>query len=254
MSDGALAIVLARAGSKGLPHKNSLPLAGKPMARWTLEHALFSARVGRVAVSTDSPAVKLVARELGVEVVDRPPELAHDTATVDDAARHAVLQIEHRHASGQRPYRHIVLLYANVPLRPDDLTDRALDKLASTGCDSVQSVCPVGKNHPYWMKRLEGPQSDELRMYEENNVYRRQDLPPVHMLDGGVIAVTRDALFTTRPGEPHAFLGRDRRAVVTRPGEVVDVDDALDLAVAQALLTQKLADRAAPAPVALRRA
>jgi CMP-N-acetylneuraminic acid synthetase len=252
MSDGALAIVLARAGSKGLPHKNSLPLAGKPMARWTLDHALFSSRVTRVAVSTDSPAVKQVALELGVEVVDRPPQLAHDAATVDDAARHAVLELEHRHARGDRLCRHLVLLYANVPLRPDDLTDRALEKLAATGCDSVQSVCPVGKNHPYWMKRLEGPQGDQLQMYEPNNIYRRQDLPPVYMLDGGVIAVTRDALFTTRPGEPHAFLGRDRRAVLTRPGEVVDVDDALDLAVAQALLTQKLAERAAP--VALRRA
>jgi len=75
--------------------------------------------------------------------------------------------------------------------------------------------------HPYWMKKLGGPTGDELQMYEDNRVYRRQDLPPVYMLDGGIIAVTRRSLFTTVPGAPHAFLGRDRRAVVTQPGEVV---------------------------------
>jgi sialic acid synthase SpsE len=56
------------------------------------------------------------------------------------------------------------------------------------------------------------------------------------MLDGGIIAVTRPSLFTVVPGQPHAFLGRDRRAIVTEPGQVVDVDIASDLDHARALL------------------
>jgi hypothetical protein len=56
------------------------------------------------------------------------------------------------------------------------------------------------------------------------------------MPDGGVIAVTRASLFDVREGEPHAFFGRDRRGIETREGDVVDVDNALDLAVAESIL------------------
>ncbi|MFI4860530.1 MAG: cytidylyltransferase domain-containing protein [Phycisphaerales bacterium JB063] len=227
----ALAVVLARAGSKGLPHKNILDVAGKPMLAWTLEHALASTSVDRVLLSTDGEALAAVGRRYpGVEVVPRPDELASDTATVDAAARHALTQTDSTH-------RAVVILYGNIPVRPADLTDRALAMLHDTGADSVQSVCPVGKHHPYWMKQLGA--NDELIAYEDNNIYRRQDLPPVYELDGGIIAVTRDALFTTRPGEPHAFLGSDRRAITTEPGDVIDVDSAIDLHVAQAILSHR---------------
>ncbi|MEM9415870.1 MAG: acylneuraminate cytidylyltransferase family protein [Planctomycetota bacterium] len=231
----ALAIVLARAGSKGLPQKNMLDVAGKPMLAWTLEHALGSASIDRVVLSTDGEALADIGRQhAGVEVVLRPDELASDTATVDAAARHAVSQIVSLH-------RNIVILYGNIPVRPADLTDRAVAMLNDTGADSVQSVCPVGKHHPYWMKQL--GVDHQLIAYEDNAIYRRQDLPPVYELDGGIIAVTREALFNTTPGEPHAFLGNDRRAITTQPGEVIDVDHAIDLHRAQAVLSQRPAPK-----------
>jgi CMP-N-acetylneuraminic acid synthetase len=228
----AVAIVLARAGSKGLPMKNQLPLLGKPMLAWTLEHALASERVDRVILSTDGPTLAEVGRRMGVEVVDRPAEYAHDTATVDAAARHALTSVIAMHEA-------VVILYGNVPVRPGDLTDQALDKLEASGADSVQSVCPVGKHHPYWVKQLAGEAGDEMQPYVENSVYRRQDLPPTYQLDGGVIAVTRQSLFDFDPEDAHSFLGRDRRAVVTRPGEVVDVDTSLDLRIAEATLLEQ---------------
>lgn len=234
-----LAVVLARAGSKGLPRKNALPVAGRAMLAWTLEHAVASRRVSRVVLSTDGEELAAIAREQGVAVVQRPAELAHDTATVDAAARHAVEQLE---ATGGERFDVIVILYGNVPVRPADLTDRAVEKLLTTGCDSVQSVCVTGKAHPFWMKRLvpaaDGAgdaEADVIEPYVENAVYRRQDLPPLYLLDGGVLAVTRTSLFVVAAGEPHAFLGRDRRAVVTEPGEVVDVDSEVDWRVAEAV-------------------
>ena len=99
----------------------------------------------------------------------------------------------------------------------------------------------MGKMHPLWMKKLGGAFGDKLEMYEDNFIYRRQDLPPVYMLDAGVLAVTRQSLFNFDPTgkEPHRFLGEDRRAIVTRPGDVIDVDDPLDLALAEAVLRQR---------------
>ena len=228
MDEGVLGVILARAGSKGLPNKNALPIAGKPMLAWTIEHALQSTRIDRVIVTTDGDELAGIAQRMGVEVVQRPAELSHDTATVDAAARHAVNQIVDMHQT-------VCLLYGNIPVRPADLADRAIDKLIETNADSVQSVCPVGKNHPYWMKTVNA-ETGELGMYTDNNIYRRQDLPPVYMLDGGVIALTRTTLFRVIEGEPHAFLGTDRRAIVTEPGEVIDVDTEADFQVAEAAL------------------
>ena len=228
-----LALILARAGSKGLPGKNAAPLLGKPLLHYTLDHALGSSSVDRIVLSTDGEALAAIGRDAGVEVMMRPLDLANDTATVDAAARHAVDTCDpHRHADA------VVLLYGNVPIRPADLTDRAVTKLRDTGCDSVQSLCPVGKHHPYWMKTLVGDDGDTLEPYQPNAVYRRQDLPPAYELDGGIIAVTRDSLFSVEPGQPHAFLGPDRRAILTRPGDVIDVDEPFDLLLAETVLRQ----------------
>jgi len=228
-----LTVILARAGSKGLVGKNALTVAGRPMLAWTIDHALQSSGTGCVVLSTDGDQLAKVAQSMGIEVVMRPVDLADDHATVDSAARHAVETVEAKHGAA---FDAIAILYGNVPVRPADLTDRALSKLTDTGCDSVQSVYPVEKMHPYWMKQLGGAGGDELLMYQDNQVYRRQDLPPVYMLDGGVIAVTRHSLFNPSDDGPHGFLGKDRRAVVNEPGAVVDIDSAVDLRVAEALL------------------
>ncbi|MEM1445564.1 MAG: acylneuraminate cytidylyltransferase family protein [Planctomycetota bacterium] len=226
-----LAIILARSGSQGLPRKNALPCAGRSVIDWTFDHALNTQRVDRVVLSTDGDELKQLAAFRGVETIHRPHILANATATVDAAARHAVQTVD---PDGR--FDSIAILYGNVPVRPADLTDRAIEKLHNSGCDSVQSVCPVGKHHPYWMKELAGDDADLMVQHVPNRVYRRQDLPALYELDGGVIAVTRESLFVSNPDEPHAFLGVDRRAIATQPGEVVDIDEPFDLDVAEAIL------------------
>lgn len=247
---GALAVVIARAGSKGVPGKNHADIGGRPCCEWTMLHAIASRRVGRVVVSTDCPRVAASARSLGVGVIDRPATLASDTATVDDAARHAVQHVE-RAVLGvaMADDAPMVLLYANVPVRPADLIDRAVERLVGSGADSVQSYTRVGKNHPWWMVRLnEG--DGAVRPWEgevlNHGVYRRQDLPPAYVPDGGVIALTRRSLMlgiAGVPPGPHAFLGRDRRGIATDEGAVIDIDSPLDVVVADALLRRGGAGR-----------
>jgi CMP-N-acetylneuraminic acid synthetase len=235
-----LLAIIARAGSKGLPNKAMVPLMGKPLIAWTLEHALGSKQAHAMTLSSDGQDILDVGRRMGVEIFERPSDLASDQATIDSAVRDQVLKWENLHRTR---CDNVVILYGNIPLRPADLTDRALHKLMDTGCDSVQSVHGVGKVHPYWMKKLGGVSGDELLMYQNNDVFRRQDLPVVYMLDGGIIAVTRESLFNFDPTghRPHQFLGTKRRAIITQPGDVVDVDDALDLAFAEAVLRTRAA-------------
>jgi len=232
-----LAVIIARAGSKGLPNKAMQPLMGRPLIEYTIEHAMGSKRVDQVVLSSDSEAIVEAGRRHWIHSYLRPAHRASDLATIDDGVRHGV---ECWEAEFGRQCRYVAILYGNIPIRPTDLTDRAMQKLIETEADSVQSVYNVGKMHPLWMKKLGGTFGDVLEMYEENRVYRRQDLPPVFMLDAGVLAVTRVNLFNVNPAEPHQFLGTDRRAVVTRPGDVVDVDDPLDLALAETIMRQRM--------------
>lgn len=236
MTPHTLAVIPARAGSKGLPNKNALSLAGRPMLAHTLERALESARISAVCVTTDAPGVAEVAREAGVFVVDRPPELATDTATVDAAARHAVGVYE----QGHLPVTHVVILYANIPVRAVGIIDRTVAHLIETGADSVRTLASVTKQHPDWLHHLEG---DRMVPYRKNAIYRRQDLTPLYYHDGAVVAVTRRALFLVDPEDPHAFFGADRRGIVQGAGETVDIDTLEDLRLAEALLRDRAEDQ-----------
>lgn len=90
-SQNVVAILLARGGSKGLPRKNILPLAGKPLLAYSIEAAKSSRYVTRVIVSTDDDEIASVAHELGAEVpFVRPDDLADDFATSEVALKHAV--------------------------------------------------------------------------------------------------------------------------------------------------------------------
>jgi CMP-N-acetylneuraminic acid synthetase len=228
----ALGVILARAGSKGLRDKCMRPLLGRPLIEYTFDHALASARLTASVLTTDSEPAAMLAVQRGIEIIERPAQLATDTATVDDAARHAVETWENRH--GHR-VDVVVLLYANIPVRAAGVIDRAIDDLGRGGGSSVRTVAPVGKQHPDWIHRLEG---DRLIQFRRNSIHRRQDLEPLYYHDGAVVAVTRQALFDAldTPDDAHAFFGSDRRALVQRCEDAVDVDEEFDLHVAEAVL------------------
>lgn len=233
----AAAVILARRGSKGVPGKNMAPIAGRPCLAWTIDAALAASSVSSVILSTDWPEAAALARRMGAAVVERPDSLADDTASVDAAARHA---LEARDMTSSPA----VILYANVPVRPNGLIDRAVDLLRTSAADSVQSYAPVGKHHPWWTCRVDNATGRVSPWEGEqlfHGVYRRQSLPPAFIPDGGVMAVSSDALFlriADVPAGPHAFLGREthRRAVINEEGAVVDIDSPVDLLVADAVL------------------
>lgn len=237
----SLALILARAGSKGVPGKNLRAVAGRPCISWTIDaakEALRAGAVARVALSADGESLQRHGIEAGIDVVARPAELASDSATVDAAARHAVLSLGYPRGPGGI----VVILYGNVPVRPAGVIGRAVELLSRSGADSVQSYQPVGKHHPWWTAVVDQP-TGTVRPWEgdvlNHGVFRRQDLPPAHLPDGAVLAVTRRALCLeiagVAPG-PHAFLGRDRRGLVNPEGSVVDIDSEIDMAVAEAVL------------------
>src|SRR5712691_326024 len=88
--DKLVAVIPARGGSKRIPNKNIAPLLGKPLLAYTIQAAQEAQVVERVIVSTDSEQIADVARQYGAEVIHRPPELAHETASTESALIHVI--------------------------------------------------------------------------------------------------------------------------------------------------------------------
>ncbi len=80
----AYALIPARSGSKGLPDKNILPVAGHPLLAWSIAFAR-KIPVERVILSTDSEAYAEIGRRYGAEVPAlRGAAAASDTAMEED--------------------------------------------------------------------------------------------------------------------------------------------------------------------------
>jgi CMP-N,N'-diacetyllegionaminic acid synthase len=230
-----LGVILARAGSQGLENKHLLPLLGRPVISYTFDHVRASRRLARVVVSTDCPQITMLARSEGFETIARPKELATSDASVQAAMLHAMETVE-----GESTFRAdaLAVIYGNIPVRGEGVIDRAIEMLESTGCDSVRSFCPVGKWHPAWMSRLE---DDHVVPLQPASVHRRQDLTPLLLHDGAVVAVSRASMLRGRESfdDPHAFFGVDRRGFQTEMGETVEIDHLRDLYWAHAVLTER---------------
>jgi CMP-N,N'-diacetyllegionaminic acid synthase len=111
-------LIPAREGSKGIPRKNLAPLAGKPLLAWTIEAAQESTTVTRTVVSTDWEEAAELARQVGAEVLGRPPDLAADETPMLDVVRHALAELGGCDA--------LVLLQPTSPLRRAEHVDAAV--------------------------------------------------------------------------------------------------------------------------------
>jgi CMP-N-acetylneuraminic acid synthetase len=230
-----LGVILARAGSIGLANKHMLPLLGRPVIEYTFDHARAARRLTDVVVSSDCPHVRQAAIRAGLATLSRPPELATADASVQSVLLHAMHAVE---ATKSVKFDAIVTLYGNCPVRGDGIVDRALAELDRSGCDSVRTFCPVGKWHPMWMSRLNDGSVEALHA---GSIHRRQDLEPLFLHDGAVVAVTRASMLRgdATPHDPHAFFGVHRRGIETAMGETVEVDHLRDLFWAEAVLRER---------------
>ncbi|MFA5864641.1 MAG: acylneuraminate cytidylyltransferase family protein [Phycisphaerae bacterium] len=230
-----LGVIIARSGSKGLPGKHTRMLLDKPLIGYTIESALNSKSLDHIIVTSDDPKVQKIANDYdGVWVVGRPTDLADDKATVDSAARFGTDRAEELYGFRAEV---TVLLYGNIPIRPTGLIDMAVRHLLTSGGDSVQSYTPVGKHHPDWMVRLEN--DDRVVLNCKKAIYRRQDLTPMFIPNGAVLAIRRESLYRKpeHAEDFHCFLGTDRRGIVGPDSDlIVDIDERRDLYMAEAIL------------------
>ncbi len=222
----AIGIITARAGSKGLPGKNSRPLCGKPLIVWTIEKALRSRNLDVVVVSTDAPEIAEIARQAGAQVPFlRPAELATDTASSYDVIRHVLSHY------APRSFDYTVLLEPTSPLREDDDIDRVLDAL-DQGCEQYDSIVTLGQvhEHPSIIKKFCGqavvPFVDKLEMSA-----RRQDAEPAWFPYGVAYAAKTAVLLA----ENTFYTGRCMGFPIQRY-QNYEIDDLCDFLCVEAVM------------------
>jgi CMP-N-acetylneuraminic acid synthetase len=222
-----LALVPARGGSKGLLRKNILPLAGKPLIGWTIEHALAAASIDRVIVSTEDTEIADIARAAGADVPFlRPAQLAGDDTPDLPVLAHALAWIaEHE---GLDPDV-VAWLRPTSPLRTAGDVDAAVALLETRAARCVRSVC-LAEHHPAWMYALKDEELEPLE-FPGGPYLRRQDLPAMYRPNGAVDVIRRDAV----PGDGPLFATPALGYVMPRERSV-DIDDAVDLELAALLL------------------
>ena len=222
-----LAILPARGGSKGLPGKNILPLAGKPLLAWSIEAALACPEVDRVILSSDDAKIMETARALGCEVpFERPAALAGDHASGVDVILHALETLP-------ESYDWVVVLQPTSPLRlPQDITDCLTLCLTH---DAPACVSVASEKSPYWSYFVTPDQRMTPLLGRDNTQAGRQQLPPAYTLNGAVY-VARRAWFL----EHRTFVTPETRAHVMPVERSVDVDTALDFKLAGLLLEERL--------------
>jgi hypothetical protein len=106
-------LLLGRKGSSGFPGKNLYPVMGKPLAYYPMKAAIDSEFVDEVFISTDDEKLKELARENGVDVIVRPPELCTNEALGEDAYVHGYFEIKNR--DKEKDVELMVLLFCNAP-------------------------------------------------------------------------------------------------------------------------------------------
>ncbi len=228
-----LAVIPARGGSKGIPHKNLRLLMGKPLIVYTIQQALESCSIDRVIVTTDDLEIAKVSKSAGAEVLfPRPPELATDTARSIDVVRNALNQIE---AVDKVKWEQLVMLQPTCPFRSAEDIDHASLILKEYDCDSVISVCGVGGMHPARAKYIDesGYLKDPVFAEEIEN-QNRQELPPMYIRNGAIYMSTRKTILRG------TFKGFRSRPLVMPAERSVNIDEPLDLQFAEYLMSLRI--------------
>ena len=225
-----LFIIPARGGSKGVPRKNILQLAGKPLICYTIDAARNVTPDDQICISTDDNEIINVVEDYGLKVpFVRPAKLATDNAGSREVILHAINYFENKLNIA---YSKICLLQPTSPFRTARHIQEAF-MLWEDGLDMVVSV-KESKSNPYY-NLFEEDENDYLRKLEVGNFTRRQDAPKVWEFNGAIYIIKVDAL-------KENTLNQFTRIIKYEMDEFSshDIDSFYDWVVAKELVKKKL--------------
>jgi YrbI family 3-deoxy-D-manno-octulosonate 8-phosphate phosphatase len=231
-----LALIPARGGSKGIPHKNVREFAGFPLVVYSIAAGLQSESVTRVIVSTDDPMIAEISRSYGAEVPFlRPAELAQDNTLDLPVFEHALSWLKEH--EGYIPEA-VVHLRPTSPVRPRTCIDDAIALLTThPQADSVRGVVPSGQN-PHKMWRIDPQKGNMIPLLNVEGIEEpynapRQVLPQTYWQTGHI-----DAIRTATILSKGSMSGDVILPLFIEPRYTVDIDTLNDWARSEWLVNQ----------------
>jgi len=218
-----IALIPARGGSKGFPHKNIARINGRTLIELAVKVGKDCHRIDEVYISTDSREYEKIACRAGAKSLGlRPPELSTDTAKSVDAV------INFLKTLGQSPDA-LVLLQPTSPMRAPNDINQMLKKMETTGCKAMVSVEKIEEPHPHKLKKMSDKGWIEPFLSHTSSEIPRQMLPEVYKLNGAVYisrcsSILSEATFLPRETLPYIM------------GNSINIDSENDFDLIQGLI------------------
>mgnify|MGYP006410826221 FL=1 len=223
-----LAIIPARGGSKRLPRKNILNLAGKPLIAWSIESALASKYIDRVIVSSDDDEIAAISEKYGADVpFMRPADLATDESTSIDVVLYTIEALR----GIDEQYDYVILLQPTSPLRQAKHIDDSISQMINKGSDAIISVCE-SEHHPLWNNTLDSDMSMDNFLEASIRNKRSQDLEKQYRINGSIYISSIEKL----KKENSFFLRKNCSAYIMNQDVSIDIDKKIDLDLASLIL------------------
>ncbi len=225
-----VAVVPARAGSKGIPNKNLIDLGGRPLVHWTIAASLASGVIDRVIVSSDDQGILDVALESGAEAHLRPAELGEDHVHAVHVVHDLLGELRRR---DEYPDTVLMLLPTSPFRRPADI-GAAVRLLEAEEPPAVISVTELDKQLIH-LRTIGRDGSLQPFLDWEHLTSQRQDQPPLYGLNGSVYAARSVQL-----EQAGTFHVPGARALVMDSRSSIDINEPADLEWARFLLSQEV--------------
>lgn len=224
-----LAIIPARGGSKGIPGKNLVNLAGKPLIAYTLNAAKMARSISKIVVSTDDIEIAEVSKKYGGEVpFMRPPELASDDSPAIDTYLYTIERLKNEF---HQMHEEFLVLQPTSPLRTVEDIENAIHIFRDKKADSLISVTKAD-HPPFWARRID--ENGVLRYYLQNTGIdnkNRQNYPVTYLPNGSVFIFRYSLLVKHK-----SYYSEGTYPYVMPKERSVDIDDEIDLRYAEYLL------------------
>lgn len=212
-----LAVIPARAGSKGIPNKNIRIVGEHPLIYYSINNAKKSKYITDIIVSTDSQEVKLIANQMGVAVKWRDEELCKDDVTLDSVIYDAIpKEIE---------WDYIITMQPTSPTLKVGTLDAAIEYAIDNNLDTVISA--INAPHLTWGEK------DGKKVPNYSERLNRQYLPPCYS-ETGAFVITKNSVIT-----PNSRIGEKVDVYEVSEDESQDIDNFADLQSAELTLNSK---------------
>jgi CMP-N,N'-diacetyllegionaminic acid synthase len=230
MKERKIALIPARGGSKGIHRKNLTILAGRPLIEYTIEAALNSVVIDEIWVSSDDNEIINFSKQLGVNTLFRPAELADDNASAFRVVTHFISVSPSLIKTSNDI---IIYLQPTSPMRNAEHINKAIREMEVSKAVGVVSVVEADKP-PQKAFTIDENGCLKSLFNEKMSNERRQDLPLCYYPNGAIYAF-RVCDFISRGGFP----SNGSIPFVMSYADSIDIDNRADLKRAESAIEEK---------------